>query len=291
MAATKTTPQPQVGQTSTVQTKKVYDLKSFNQTITSPATQKYLSDLLHERKSAFVSNITALVANNANLQKCEPCTLMFAALKATALNLPIDPALGMAHVVPYKNKNLGTTEAQFQLGYKGFQQLALRTGQYKAINTTDVRQGELGKRNRLTGEIEFNFIQDEKERLKAPVIGYVNYFRLINGFESIYYMSKEEMEAHALQYSQTYRSQDAYTKSQSKWTTDFDGMARKTVIKLNLSKNGVLSTELQDAIKADQAVMRRENDYEYADNDVQLSPIDQEKAKQVAAKFENFDAE
>lgn len=266
---------------------KVYNLKTFNQTITNPATQKYLSDLLHERKGVFVSNLTALVANNTNLQECEPYTLMFAALKATALNLPIEPSLGMAHVIPYNNKRRGVTEAQFQLGYKGFQQLALRTGQYKVINTTDVREGELKKRNRLTGEIEFEFIDDEAERLSRPVIGYVNYFRLLNGFESVLYMSREEMESHALRYSQTYRSQKKDVKEQSKWTTDFDSMARKTVIKLNLSKNGVLSTELQEAILADQSIMRDENKYDYADND-DAPIIDAQKAQEVADKFKDF---
>lgn len=268
----------------------VYNLKTFNQTITAPATQKYLTDLLHERMGVFVSNLTALVANNVNLQCCEPYTLMFAALKATALNLPIEPSLGMAHVIPYKNKKRGVTEAQFQIGYKGFQQLALRTGQYKRINTTEVRQGEIGKRNRLTGQIDFNFIEDEAERLKAPIIGYVNYFCLLNGFECTFYMSREEMEAHALRYSQTYRSTDAYTKSQSKWTTDFDSMAVKTVIKLNLSKNGVLSTELQEAILADQSVMREENKYEYTDNE-EDAIIDAQKAQEVAEKFANFTKE
>lgn len=266
---------------------KIYSLKTFNQTITSPSTQKYLDDLLHERKGQFVSNLTALVANNANLQECEPFTLMFAALKATALNLPIEPSLGMAHVIPYKNKKRGVTEAQFQIGYKGFQQLALRTGQYKHINTTEVRQGEIGKRNRLTGEIDWNWIDDEAKRLETPIIGYVNYFCLLNGFESTFYMSKEEMNAHALRYSQTYKSTLSYVKEQSKWTTDFDAMALKTVIKLNLSKNGVLSTELQDAIRADQSVMREENKYEYDDNDEQ-SIIDAQKAQEVASKFENF---
>lgn len=267
----------------------IYNLKSFNQTITSPATQKYLTDLLHERKGQFVSNLTALVANNANLQECEPYTLMFAALKATALNLPIEPSLGMAHVIPYKNKKRGVTEAQFQLGYKGFQQLALRTGQYKHINTTDVREGELGKRNRLTGEIEWNWIEDEAKRLETPIIGYVNYFKLLNGFESTFYMSKEEMNQHALRYSQTYRSTTPYIKEQSKWSTDFDGMARKTVIKLNLSKNGVLSTELQDAILADQSVMREENKFDYIDNESEQAIYDAQKAQEVAEKFANFE--
>lgn len=266
---------------------KVYNLKTFNQTITSPAAQKYLDDLLHEKKGQFVNNLTALVANKAELQECEPFTLMFAALKATALSLPIEPSLGMAHVIPYKNKKKGTVEAQFQIGYKGFQQLALRTGQYKRINTTEVRQGEIGKRNRLTGQIEWHWIEDEAERLKAPVIGYVNYFILLNGFESTFYMSKEEMEAHALRYSQTYKSTTAYIKEQSKWTTDFDAMAMKTVVKLNLSKNGVLSVELADAIQADQSVMREENKYEYVDNEEQII-IDAQKAQSVNEKFQDF---
>ena len=136
--------------------------------------------------------------------------------------------------------------------------------------------------------MRFNFIDDETARLKTPIIGYVNYFRLLNGFESIFYMSKEEMEAHALHYSQTYRSNDAHIKSQSKWTTDFDGMARKTVIKLNLSKNGVLSTELQEAIIADQSIMREENKYDYADNEEQAI-FDAQKAQEVAEKFADFD--
>lgn len=267
----------------------IYNLKSFNQTITSPATQKYLTDLLHERKGQFVSNLTALVANNANLQECEPYTLMFAALKATALNLPIEPSLGMAHVIPYKNKKRGVTEAQFQLGYKGFQQLALRTGQYKHINTTDVRKGELVKRNRLSGQIEWNWIEDEAKRLETPIIGYVNYFELLNGFESTFYMSKEELDQHALRYSQTYRSTTPYIKEQSKWSTDFDGMARKTVVKLNLSKNGVLSTELQDAILADQSVMREENKFDYIDNESEQAIYDAQKAQEVAEKFANFE--
>lgn len=264
-----------------------YNLQTFNRTITSPATQKYLDELLHEKKGQFVSNLTALVANKTELQECEPYTLMFAALKATALDLPIEPSLGMAHVIPFRNNKKGTVNAQFQIGYKGFQQLALRTGQYKRINTTEVRAGEILSRNRLTGEIEWNWIEDEEERLKKPIIGYVNYFCLLNGFESTLYMSKEEMEAHALRYSQTYKSSVGYIKEQSKWTTDFDAMARKTVIKLNLSKNGVLSVELADAIQADQSIMREANKYEYDDNDTQPI-IDAQKAQEVSEKFKDF---
>lgn len=272
--------------------KKPTGLQLFNQTITNPQTQKYLQDVLGERKGSFVNNLTALVANNSQLQECNPLTVMFAALKATALNLPLENSLGFAYCIPYRDNKNGTTVAQFQLGYKGFKQLALRSGQFAVIpNATDVKQGELVSRNRLTGECIFEFIDDDVERDKLPTIGYASYFRLLNGAESTYYMSKEEMVAHAKRYSQTYRSQKEYIRNSSKWTTDFDDMAKKTVIKLNLSKNAPLSVEMQDAIKADQSVMYEENKYEYIDNDndMEKQMIDAQKAQEVAKIFTDFE--
>ena len=264
-------------------------LQAFNQTITNPSTQKYLADVLGERKGSFVNNLTALVANNAQLQECVPLTVMFAALKATALNLPLENSLGMAYCIPYKNHKDNTTVAQFQLGYKGFKQLALRSGQFAVIpNATDIKEGELKSRNRLTGECVFEFIEDDAQRAKAKTIGYASYFKLLNGAESTFYMSIEEMEAHALRYSQTYRSKNDYTKKSSKWTTDFDDMAKKTVIKLNLSRNAPLSVEMQDAIKADQSVMYEADKYEYADN-MEQQMFDAQKAQEVAEKFADFD--
>lgn len=264
-------------------------LQTFNRAITNPSTQKYLQEVLGERKGSFVNNLTALVANNTNLQECEPYTVMFAAMKATALNLPLDNSLGMAYVLPYKDNKRGVTVAQFQLGYKAYKQLALRTGLFKIINATDVREGEIASRNRLTGEINFNFNEDEKERLELPIVGFVSYFRLNNGFESTFYMSREEVEKHALRYSQTYKSANKYVKENSKWTTDFDAMALKTVTKLNLSKNAPLSVELSDAIKADQSVMiKSENDYEYIDNEAN-NAVDIEKAQSLAEKFADFE--
>lgn len=264
-------------------------LQAFNQTITNPSTQKYLADVLGERKGSFVNNLTALVANNAQLQECQPLTVMFAALKATALNLPLENSLGMAYCIPYKNNKDNTTVAQFQLGYKGFKQLALRSGQFAVIpNATDIKEGELKSRNRLTGECVFEFIEDDAKRAKAKTIGYASYFKLLNGAESTFFMSIEEMEAHALRYSQTYRSKTDYIKKSSKWTTDFDDMAKKTVIKLNLSRNAPLSVEMQDAIKADQSVMYEADKYEYADN-MEQQMIDAQKAQEVADKFADFD--
>lgn len=267
--------------------KKATGLRLFNQTITNPSTQKYLADVLGERKGSFINNLTSLVANDAKLQVCEPYTLMFAAMKATALNLPLDNSLGFAYVLPYRDNKKGITVAQFQLGYKGVKQLALRSGSFATIpNATDVREGELISRNRLTGECKFDFIDDVEEREKKPVIGYVSYFKLLNGAESTFYMSKAEMERHALRYSQTYRSQDPKVKASSKWTTDFNDMACKTVVKLNLSKNAPLSVEMQDALKADQSIMFERDKYEYLDND--QADIDMAKAQAIADKFNDF---
>lgn len=267
-------------------------LQAFNQTITNPSTQKYLTDVLGERKGSFVNNLTALVANNAALQECQPLTIMFAALKATALNLPLENSLGMAYCIPYKDNKKGVTVATFQLGYKGFVQLSLRSGQFKIIpNATEIKEGELKSRNRLTGECVFEFIDDDKKRAEAKTIGYASYFRLLNGAESTFYMSVEEMQAHALRYSQTYRSKYDNVKQSSKWTTDFNDMAKKTVIKLNLSKNAPLSVEMQDAMRADMSVQYEANKYEYADNDdIEQQMFDVQKAQEVANKFADFDA-
>lgn len=274
----------------TQQQKEVTGLQLFNQTITSPKTQKYLSDILGERKGSFVNNLTALVANSAQLQECVPLTVMFAALKATALNLPLENSLGMAYCIPYRDNKKNITVAQFQIGYKGYKQLALRSGMFSIIpKATDVKEGELKYRNRLTGECHFEFIDDDVERAQKKTIGYASYFRLLNGAESTYYMSVEEMEAHALRYSQTYRSKTDYIKKSSKWTTDFDDMAKKTVIKLNLSKNAPLSVEMQDAIRADQSVQYEANKYEYIDNDNSTQQIlDAQKSQEISDMFSDY---
>lgn len=262
-------------------------LQKFNRAITNNKTQEYLESVLGERKASFVNNLTALVANNANLQVCEPYTVMFAAMKATALDLPLDNSLGFAYVIPYKDNKKGITVAQFQIGYKGFVQLSLRTNQFALIpHATDVRKGEFVGCNRLTGEYEFKFVEDDEERQKLEVIGYVSYFKLLNGASSTLYMTKAEMEAHAMRYSQTYRSSNEYIKRSSKWTTDFDKMALKTVLKLNLSKNAPLSVELADAIQADQSVLKSIDKYEYMDNDDNVEE-DMAKAQEVASMFED----
>lgn len=264
-------------------------LQKFNRAITNPKTQEYLTSVLGERKGSFVNNLTALVANNSTLQACEPYTIMFAAMKATALNMPLDNSLGFAYVIPYKDNKRKVTLAQFQIGYKGYKQLALRTNQFAVIpNATDVREGELVSRSRLTGECVFRFIDNDEERNKLPIIGYCSYFRLLNGASSTYYMTKDEMENHAKRYSQSYRSSNEYVRKMSPWTQDFNSMALKTVLKLNLSKNAPLSIEILDAINADQAVMfKSDKEYEYVDNEESM--YDAQKAMEVAEQFADFD--
>lgn len=258
------------------------DLKLFNQTITNVKTQEYLKSVLGEKKQAFVNNLTALVSNDKALQACEPMTLMFAALKATALDLPLDNNLGFAYVIPFKDNRAGTTLATFMMGYKGVTQLAIRSGQFKNINVTDVREGELKGRNRLTGEVEVEWIADDKERSKAKVVGYMGYFKLLSGYEKTTYWSIEELEQHGVKYSQTYR------KGYGVWKDNFDSMAKKTVVKLMLNKGDApMSVEMQQAVKYDQSVILDEDgNCRYIDNSKQTA---EEKLEAIAAKEQQIE--
>ena len=228
--------------------------------ITHPNTDNYLTSVLAERKGEFINNLTAVVANDYKLQACEPVTLMYAALKATALRLPLDPNLGQAYIIPYKNNRERKTEAQFQIGWKGFIQLAIRSGQFQAINTTDIREGELQGYDLMTGEVK---VQAVEGRENKPVVGYLAYFKLTNGFSKSLYMSAEEIEQHATRYSQSYRGK---FKDSSLWATDKDAMAKKTVLKLLMNRFAPLSVDMQNAVQADQSVLRGDGRLDYVDN-------------------------
>lgn len=257
-------------------------LQKFNAMLENTRTQEYLTNVLGEKKQTFVSNMVALVSSNKALSECDPSTIMFSCLKATALGLAIDPSLGLAWVLPYRDNKNNTTVATFQLGAKAYTQLALRTAQYKKINVRDVREGEIVGEDFVSGEMQFKKL--EKDREKAPIVGYVAMFELINGFSKQLYMSIEEIDAHAKRFSQTYR------KGYGLWA-DKDmrpKMAEKTVLKLLLSKWGVLSVEMEQAIKSDSAVLGENNSVRYVDNEEDA--IDLEKAADVAAKFQDFDS-
>jgi len=250
------------------------DLVKFNDTLKNPKTEAYLKQVLGNKKDAFVVNLTALVNNNTNLQSCEPLTLMYAALRATALDLPLDQNLGFAYVIPYKNNKKNVTEAQFQIGVKGFKQLAYRSNDVLLINDGDVREGEIKKFDYLSGQIEFEFIQDYEKRKNATIVGYFSYFKTKSGQESLFYMSKKEVEDHARRYSKAFNSDIKYNTKMSLWSDAdmFDSMARKTVTKLNLSKNAPLSItkSVSEAIQSDQSVIRENNQLDYVDR---LDPV------------------
>ena len=238
---------------------KTTGLVSFNRYLTNEKTQDYLAQVLGSKKESFVTNCVSLVSNNVNLQNCAPNTVMYSAIKATSLGLPLDNNLGFAYVLPYNNTKKGIQEAQFQLGYKGFIQLAMRSGQFQTINATEVKEGEIVKIDRLTGEIDFDWIENGRSEIKT--IGFVAFFRLSNGFTKSLYMSIDELNKHGQKYSKSYNS--AY----SNWKKMFDAMAIKTVIKLLLSKYAPLSIQMQEAVTYDQAIIRNENEFEYTDND------------------------
>lgn len=217
-------------------------IDGFNRMIQSQSMQNYLASTLHEKRDSFIANVTALVGSNAQLQACDPAAVIMTAVKATALNLPLDPNLGFAYVIPYQSQQ--GLVPQFQLGYKGYVQLALRTGQFKTINARDVREGEIVGEDYLSGEMQFQRVDNREAQ---PVIGYVAFFELLNGFRKSLYMSKTDVEAHALRFSKSYKNKFGV------WQTNFDAMAVKTVAKLLLSKYAPMSIEMGDALLADGA--------------------------------------
>lgn len=216
-------------------------IDNFNRLIQSQGMQNYLMATLHDRRDQFVANVTALVGSNAQLQACDPAAVIMTAVKATALNLPLDPNLGFAYVIPYASQ--GGMVPQFQLGYKGYLQLALRSGQVRLLNARDVREGEIVGEDYLSGELAFQSVPGRENR---PVIGYVAYLELVNGFRKSLYMSRADMEAHAARYSKTYRGGKGGV-----WGTDFDKMAVKTVTKLLLSRYSPMTPDLASALTSD----------------------------------------
>ena len=196
-------------------------------------------ELLGKRAPQFISSLVSLVNADQNMQMAfyeSPMTVVQAGLKAATFDLPVDQNLGYAYIVPFKNK--GKMTANFILGWKGMHQLALRTGSYKTINVVDIREGELKSYNRLTEEVDIRFEEDEDKRETLPIIGYVGYYRLVNGAEKTIYMTVKQIENH----EKRFRKGDYMGKG---WREDFDSMARKTVYRKLIGKWGVMSIDYQ----------------------------------------------
>lgn len=222
-----------------------------------PVVQEKLKELVGKNAPAFATSVLQIVNSNSMLVNADPQTVFSAACMAATLNLPINNNLGFAYIVPFKNNKTNTIEAQFQLGYKGFIQLAQRSGQFSRIAATPVYEGQLLSENPLLG-YEF----DWTVKPQGNPIGYVAFFKLLNSFTAELYMSKEEVTKHANKYSQTAK------KGYGVWKDQFDAMALKTVLKLLLSKQAPLSIEMQSAVLADQAVVRNveNNQFDYIDH-------------------------
>jgi len=266
--------------------------------LTGDAVKNHINSILgSKRGTRFITSVVSMVNANPTLKECTNESILSAALQGESLNLSCNQNLGQWYPVPYNNKKKGCKEAQFQMGYKGYVQLALRSGQYKDIDVMEIREGEYKGRDRQTGKPKFEFIEDDEERESKPIIGYMAYFEYLNGFSKVLYWTKEKMMRHADRYSQAfslnatqgrypkvsyadylagkYNEKDAWLYS-SYWYTDFDGMAFKTMLRQLISKWGMMSEEMQSAFESDMAVIGADGTIDYVDNTEEVVEIEPE---------------
>lgn len=257
--------------------------------LTNDAVKNQINNVIGGKNGPrFISSIVSAVQANPALQECTNPSILSAALLGESLNLSPSPQLGQYYLVPYANNDANTTEAQFQLGYKGYIQLAIRSGQYKKLNVLAIKEGELIRFDPLNEEIEVRLIQDEEKRENAQTIGYYAMFEYTNGFRKAMYWSKAKMLAHAKKYSPGYRKDLSKGTQYTFWSKDFDGMAYKTMLRQLISKWGVMSIDLQSAIDADMAVIREDGTKDYVENE---QDIVQDQAFQETVPEENIEKE
>lgn len=265
--------------------------QTFSSYLTCDLVRKKINEMVGGRDGQrFITSIISAVSVNPALSECEYGTILSAAMLGESLKLSPSPQLGQYYMVPFNDKKRGCKVAQFQLGYKGYIQLAIRSGYYKKINVISIKEGELIRFDPLEEEIEVNLIEDEMEREAAPTIGYYAMFEYHNGFKKAMYWSKAKMIAHADKFSQAF-SKDAVKARDPKynkvsfadyeagkvsdkdmwlyssfWYKDFDGMAYKTMLRQLISKWGIMSIELQTAIDKDMAAIHEDGTVDYVDN-------------------------
>lgn len=237
----------------------------FSAMINTQGFQKALTNSLKNPREIqkFTAAITSVVSTNPELEKCDAGTILSAALCGHSLGLPPSPQLGQYYIVPFNDRKNNRTVATFVLGYRGYIQLAIRSGQYKRLNVIEIKEGELLSWNPLTEEIEVNLISDEAVRTVAKTIGYYACFSYINGFEKAIYWSKEKMEQHATRYSAGYKNDVKNGTSYTFWAKSFDDMAKKTMLRQLISKWGVMSVEMQNAFEADTHAINEDGSVDY----------------------------
>lgn len=255
-------------------------IKGFNNLINSDLMRTKIHQMVGATDSQeFITSITSAVNTNPALAECDPQTIISAALLGQSLHLKPSPQLGYFYMVPFNNRKKGTKEAQFQLGYKGLLQLAIRTSEYIDIDAIEIKEGEYKGRDKFTGRPKFEFVEDDDIRENLPVVGYMAYFEMKNGYIKRLYWSKTKMENQADTYSMAFDlekyhdlqegkiPQSEQWKYSSFWYKNFDEMAKKTMLRQLLSKHGLLSTEMQKAVESDQAVITKDLQPEYVDNE------------------------
>lgn len=272
----------------------------FTAYLTQDAVNAQIAKVVGGKNSTrFISSVISAVQANPQLQECTNQSILSAALQGEALNLPPSPQLGYFYMVPFNNRKKGCKEAQFQLSAKGYKQLAMRSGQYLDIDVLYIREGEYLGRDRFTGKQKFEFIEDDDIRENTPIIGYLAYFEMLNGFKKQLYWTKSKMEKHADTYSQAYSLEadrrlkagqipkDELWKYSSYWYTSFDEMAEKTMIRQLLSKWGMLSIEMAQAYDADMAVINEDGTKDYVDNApdvIDMEPIEESSKQQTPSE-------
>lgn len=273
--------------------------RTFSAYMAQDGIKKKINEIIGGAKGQqFITAITSAVSTNPGLAECSFPSIFSAALLGQSLNLTPSPQLGQYYLVPFNDKKRGCKVAQFQLGYKGYIQLAIRSGYYKKINVIAIKEGELVKYDPLAEEIEVNLIEDDEIREQTETIGYFAMFEYQNGFRKTLYWSKKKMLAHANKYSQAF-NMDSYKELQegkipqgdlwkysSFWYKDFDGMAFKTMLRQLISKWGIMSIDMQEAYTKDMATIRENGEYEYVDN-IEFGTIENEASDNVENSTEN----
>lgn len=261
------------------QSRAITPIQRFNKAITNQATQDYISQVIGNPRimRSYVTNVIALVSNSTQLQECEPMSVIYAGLTATGLNLSLAQSLGESYVVPYKDKKRGVTIATFQIGAKGWYKLAVNTKQYKNITWGDIREGEIVGYDCDSG---LHKVIRLENREKLPIIGHRAVFELNWGLKKEVYMTVAELKAHGQRYSQSYRS------GYGQWVDDFPSACDKTVMKLLISRFGVKSSEIEEAITFDNAMIDKDKPI-YVDNEKEPTEREIEIARQITEKFGN----
>lgn len=250
--------------------------------LTQDAVKQQINNVIGGKDGQrFISAIVSAVNTNPALQECTNQSILSGALLGESLKLSPSPQLGHYYLVPFNDKDKGKV-AQFQLGYKGYIQLAIRSGQYKKLNVMAIKEGELEYFDPLNEDIKVNLMIDNWDaREEAQTIGYYAFFELVNGFRKAIYWSKAQMVAHALKYSPGYKKDLDKGLKYTFWSKDFDGMAYKTMLRQLISKWGVMSIELQNAFEADQAVINEDGSKDYVDVDDSIIDVESQQSEPV----------